>query len=74
MKIKFNKPSAQAVTMLTVSLMAVMQVYASGWQHDGIGRWYATNVDCSNWYANGWQWIDDNNDGIAECYYFGTDG
>ena len=74
MKIKFNKLSAQAVTMLTVSLMAVMQVYASGWQHDSIGRWYATNVDCSNWYANGWQWIDDNNDGIAECYYFGTDG
>ena len=26
------------------------------------------------WYASGWEWIDSNGDGVAECYYFDTRG
>lgn len=25
-------------------------------------------------FAAGWQWIDDNNDGVEECYYFDANG
>ncbi len=34
------------------------------WYDDGSG----------NFVSNGWQWIDDDNDGIAECYYFDENG
>lgn len=35
---------------------------------------YGTNADNSTWYANGWQWVDGNGDGVAECYYFDGNG
>ena len=25
-------------------------------------------------YAAGWQWLDNNNDGVSECYYVQDDG
>lgn len=56
--------------------MAVMSLsaFAAGWQKNDTGWWYGTNADNSAWYANGWQWVDDNGDGIAECYYFDENG
>lgn len=47
---------------------------AAGWQNDAKGWWYATNAEKTTWYSNGWQWVDGNHDGIAECYYFDKDG
>ena len=61
-------------TVLAASIMAVNPVYASGWQQNNTGWWYATNADHTNWYSSCWQWIDGNGDGVAECYYFNTDG
>ena len=69
---KINKITAAAV--VAASVMAVSPAYAAGWQQNNTGWWYATNADNTSWYSNGWQWIDGNGDGIAECYYFDANG
>ncbi len=61
-------------TAVLASIMAASPVLASGWSQNSQGWWYATSVDGTSWYNNGWQWIDGNGDGIAECYYFDADG
>lgn len=44
----------------------------TGWLHDGSGwRYYFENGECP---TKDWAWLDGNYDGIAECYYFGSDG
>lgn len=43
-----------------------------GWKLDNTGWWY-DNGD-GTWPAGGWKWIDGNLDGVAECYYFNTNG
>ena len=40
---------------------------------DNAARWWYDNGD-NTWAANGWRWIDGNQDGISECYYFDADG
>lgn len=42
--------------------------YAEGWKQYG-NAWVYENADGS-FITNGWHWIDGNNDGIEECYYF----
>ena len=44
----------------------------ANWQLDG-NRWIYLNNDGSM-KTSGWYWLDGNNDGIAECYYFYPDG
>lgn len=44
------------------------------WKQKDGRWWYATNQDGTVWYSNGWQWVDGNHDGTAECYYFDKDG
>ena len=58
--------------MLTMAMMLSTSIpaMAEGWQKNETGWWYGTNADNSSWHANGWQWIDGNKDGVAECYYF----
>ena len=46
--------------------------FAGQWQQEGIG-WKYQNDD-SSYVTNGWQWIDGNQDGVAECYYFDANG
>lgn len=65
------------ITVLTAAaLTGAMSVtaFAAGWQQNAAGWWYGTNADNSQWYNNGWQWIDGNNDGVSECYYFDSNG
>lgn len=45
--------------------------YAGTWKQDASGWWYQ-NDDGS--YLTGWHWLDGNNDGTAECYYFYDNG
>lgn len=61
---------AAAAMTLAMSVMA----FAAGWVQDSTGWWYGTNADNTTWYSNGWQWIDGNGDGVAECYYFDGNG
>ncbi len=49
-----------------------MTAFAGQWQKNETGwRW---QEDDGNYPANTWMWIDGNNDGMAECYYFDGDG
>ena len=71
---KSHRAGFIAITAAAASVMAVGPVFAAGWQQNAEGWWYGTDAANTNWYSNGWQWIDGNGDGIAECYYFNADG
>lgn len=43
-----------------------------GFRHDGNGIKYYYEED--KFYRDGWHWIDNNNDGLYECYYFNVMG
>ncbi len=49
-----------------------MNVFAGTWVGDAKGWWF--DKGDNTWPANQWMWIDGNNDGIAECYYFNQYG
>lgn len=51
-----------------ISAMMAMQAFAGQWLQNATGWWY--DYGNGTWPASSWQWIDGNNDGIAECYYF----
>lgn len=71
MKLKKLTAIALAAAMTIGTSMTSM---AAGWQQNSTGWWYGTNADNSTWHSNGWQWIDGNGDGVAECYYFDANG
>ena len=53
---------------LGVMFATTINAYAGQWVQNSTGWWYDNGN--GTWPANSWQWIDGNNDGIAECYYF----
>lgn len=70
-----KKTIKRALALLMVAMLTVgtgMTVMASQWQQNATGWWYQN--DDGTWPANGWQWIDGNGDGVAECYYFDGNG
>ena len=46
---------------------------AGTWKQNEAGRWYFENADGTR-RTSGWHWLDGNQDGIAECYYFDAEG
>lgn len=66
MKKNFKKllTFASVVTMLLSSTL----ISHAGWVQDNVGWWYQ-NAD-GTYPVSSWYWIDGNNDGISECYYF----
>ena len=56
--------------LLTAAMVVGMNVtaFGGGWINNDSGWWYDNGN--GTWPARSWQWIDGNNDGIAECYYF----
>ncbi len=66
------KKSIKAIitTIVLVSSMTIASL-AGTWGQDATG-WYYLNDNGSR--SLGWQWIDSNNDGISECYYFNEAG
>lgn len=62
--------------ILTVSLFMSLSLssltYAAEWKHDIKGWWWQNND--GSYPASCWQWIDGNNDGVSECYYFDATG
>lgn len=57
--------------VLALSVLSSITAYAGQWQQTGT-QWKYQNDNGS--YAVGWQWLDGNNDSIAECYYLNNDG
>lgn len=45
---------------------------AGQWHEDMNGWWYEN--DDGSYHRNGWYWVDGDQDGLAECYYFGNSG
>lgn len=60
------------LTAIPATLALSMTALAGEWKLDSIGWWYQN--DDGSYYANCWQWIDGNKDGVAECYYFTPEG
>ena len=62
-----------AVTILAFSFTAISAMISfANWHMDNTGYWWE-NEDGS--YAKDqWLWLDGNQDGIAECYYFDENG
>lgn len=55
-----------------ISFALPMLAYGGQWQQDANGWWW--QEDDGTYPADGWKWIDDNQDGTAECYYFTSSG
>lgn len=59
-----------------MTLGSVMSSLAGTWRQGATPNqsqwWY--DFDNGTYAKEGWQWIDGNNDGVAECYYFDKDG
>ena len=57
----------------TVMVMSMsITAFAGQWRSDANGWWYQN--DDGSYPASTWQWIDGNNDGTAESYYFNPQG
>ena len=56
--------------VLAISATSTFTAFA-GWEQTGATWKYNSN---GTYFNNGWNWIDGNGDGIAECYYFNADG
>ena len=61
-----------AALTAALTLGAAATSYAAQWVPDANGWWY--QEDDGSWPSNTWKWIDGNQDGVAECYYFGPNG
>ena len=55
-----------------ISTVTVTTSYAGSWQKDGRGWWW--QEDNGSYLANAWCWLDGNQDGVSECYYFDENG
>ncbi|WP_024346046.1 hypothetical protein [Lacrimispora indolis] len=60
------------ITTAILSTVMGMTAFAGEWKQDTIGWWYQN--DGGSYPTNQWQWLDGNNDGISECYYFDSNG
>ncbi len=56
-----------ATCMMTLSVG--LTSYAGEWKQDSIG-WHYDKTGTGNFAANEWLWVDSDQDGTAECYYF----
>lgn len=61
---------AAITTALSVSFIAIS--YAGQWKQDTTGSWW--QEDNGSYPVNTWSWIDGNQDGVSECYYFDGNG
>lgn len=57
---------------LAFAAAAALPASAGTWRQNASGWWYQN--DDGTYPAGGWEWIDSNGDGTAECYYFYDDG
>ncbi len=56
----------------TMTLAMTITAFAGQWVSDANGWWWQN--DDGSYPANTWQWIDGNQDGVAESYYFNAQG
>ena len=64
-------------TLRILAIASILTIASSftamaGWEQTG-EQWKYKD-DTAGGYLTGWNWLDGNKDGIAECYYLATDG
>ena len=60
------------VAVAAFSSIMASSAMAGTWKQNNVGWWFGNGN--GTYPASTWQWIDGNNDGIAECYYFDRAG
>ncbi len=55
-----------------IAIVASFTAMAGTWKSDSNGWWY--DEGNGSFPKNTWSWIDGNNDGVSECYYFDGNG
>ena len=66
------KKIIRLLVFITLTLLMSLTSFAASWQSNEHGWWYLH--DDGTYPVNTWEWIDGNDDGIAECYYFDANG
>lgn len=69
---KMKKKMLVGILSTALAMSMSMTAFAGQWQSDTNGWWWQN--DNGSYPANTWQWIDGNNDGTAESYYFNEQG
>lgn len=67
-----KKKLATLVLSGLFALTSLSTAFAGSWIQDSVGWWWQN--DDGTWPANQWVWIDGNNDGNFESYYFNESG
>ncbi len=71
-----KKALQTALTAAMLSALVSFPAFAGRWQQGSgrnSGKWWYNNQD-GTYAKDGWFWIDGDEDGIAECYYFDANG
>ncbi len=74
MKIRKKVTVLMSAALLAAGMSGT--AFAGSWEkgeEPNLNKWRYDNGD-GTYARGGWQWIDGNADGIAECYYFDADG
>ena len=64
----------------TLRILALTGILTMACSFNAMANWEQTGTqwkykdDSTGTYMTGWQWIDGNNDGTAECYYLDSNG
>lgn len=67
-----KKQLLTAIIAMGITFAMGTTAFAGQWIQDTNGWWYNNG---NGTYPSGcWQWIDGNQDGVAECYYFNENG
>ena len=61
-----------SLCLLFMLLLSSFAAFAGSWQADASGYWWLN--DDGTYPVSSWLWIDDDGDGIAECFYFNESG
>lgn len=69
---KIMKNTAVILMAATMMVGTATNVMAGQWQKNAKGWWW--QEDNGSYPTSQWQWLDGNKDGIAECYFFDSNG
>lgn len=67
-----TKRTTTAIMAAIMTLTMGITSFAGQWNKDANGWWWVD--DNGSYPVNEWRWLDGNQDGVSECYYFGADG
>lgn len=66
------KKMATVLSVVVLATAASITAQAGVWKKDNVGWWWQN--DDGSYPVSKWEWLDGNQDGVAECYYFNEIG